>query len=49
MAFFFSVLSPQATHPNALIYLAYVGALVLGTALLALGVGLLRPRNAAPQ
>jgi hypothetical protein len=24
-AFFLSVLSPQATEPNALIYLAYVG------------------------
>jgi hypothetical protein len=41
-AFFFSVLSPRATHPNGFIYLAYVGALVLATCLLALGVGLLR-------
>jgi hypothetical protein len=41
-AFFFSVLSPQATQPNAFIYFAYVGAIVLGAGLFALGVGLLR-------
>src|SRR4029077_14535183 len=28
-AFFLSVLRPDATHPNQLIYLAYVGAVVL--------------------
>jgi len=28
--FFFSVLSPRATEPNGFIYLAYVGAVVLG-------------------
>jgi hypothetical protein len=45
-AFFFSVLSAQATHPNGFIYLAYVGAVVLAVSLLALGVGLLRFRSA---
>jgi hypothetical protein len=42
IAFFLSVLSPQATAPNGLIYLAYVGGVVLASGLLVLGVGLLR-------
>ena len=41
-AFFLSVLSPDATQPNAAIYLAYVGALVLAIGLVTLGVGLIR-------
>ena len=41
-AFFLSVLSPDATEPNAIIYLAYVGAVVLIAALLTLGAGLIR-------
>jgi high-affinity Fe2+/Pb2+ permease len=41
-AFFLSVLSPQATEPKALIYLAYVGAVSLAAGLLVLGVGLVR-------
>lgn len=41
-AFFLSVLSPDATRPNALIYLAYVGALVLASGVVTLAVGLLR-------
>jgi hypothetical protein len=41
-AFFLSVLSPDATRPNQLIYLAYVGAVVLSIGLVLLGVGLLR-------
>lgn len=41
-AFFLSVLKPDATAPNGMIYLAYAGALVLVTGLLVLGVGLLR-------
>ena len=41
-AFFLSVLSPEATEPNALIYLAYVGAVSLTAGLLVLGVGLVR-------
>jgi hypothetical protein len=41
-AFFLSVLSPGATRPNALLNLAYVGAVVLAAAVATLGVGLLR-------
>ncbi len=41
-AFFLSVASPDATEPNALINLAYVGAVSLGAGLLILGVGLIR-------
>ena len=45
-AFFLSVPPPTATEPNALIFLAYVGAVLLATGLLLLGVGLLRsPRR----
>ena len=45
-AFFLSVLSPEATEPNAMIYLAYVGAGSLAFGLLVLGIGLVRkPRN----
>jgi hypothetical protein len=42
LAFFLSVLSPEATEPNALIYLAYVAGVVLAVGLLVLGVGLVR-------
>ncbi len=46
VAFFLSVLSPTATEPNALISLAFVGAVVLAAGLVTLGVGLLRtPRE----
>ncbi len=45
VAFFLSVLSPDATRPNGLIYLAYVGAIILATGLITLGVGLLRKAN----
>ncbi len=45
-AFFFSVLSPEATAPNGFINLAYVGAIVLAAGLLLLGVGLVRSRAA---
>jgi hypothetical protein len=44
VAFFFSVLTPDATEANGLIYLAYVGGGVLSVGLLVLGVGLLRRR-----
>jgi hypothetical protein len=40
-AFFLSVLSPTATRPNALINLAYIGAVTLTFGLIVLGVGLL--------
>jgi hypothetical protein len=46
-AFFLSVLSPDATSPNGLIALAYVGAVVLAAGLLSLGIGLLRRPAAA--
>jgi hypothetical protein len=42
VAFFFSVLSPDATEPNRVIYLAFVGGVVLGAGLLTLGIGLVR-------
>lgn len=42
LGFFLSVLSPQATEPNALINLAYAGGVVLAVGLLVLGVGLIR-------
>ena len=41
-AFFLSLLSPQAQKPNGMIYLAYVGALILAAGVLTLGVGLIR-------
>jgi hypothetical protein len=44
-AFFLSVLSPDATEPNALIYLAYLGAVFLAAGLLTLGIGLLRVKG----
>lgn len=44
-AFFLSVLSPEATEPNALINLAYVGAVSLAAGLLVLGIGLVRGRH----
>lgn len=42
VAFFLSVLSPDATEPNALINLAYLGAVSLIAGLLTLGIGLMR-------
>lgn len=48
-AFFLSVLSPEATEPNALINLAYAGAVSLTVGLVALGVGLVRSRPAATE
>lgn len=51
-AFFLSVTSADATQPNSLIWLAYVGAIVLTGGLVTLGVGLIRhpgeQRSAAP-
>jgi hypothetical protein len=45
LAFFLSVLSPEAAEPNGMIYLAYVGGVVLAAGLLVLGVGLIRGRR----
>ena len=41
-AFFLSVLSPDAKAPNGLIYLAYIGAVLLALGVLTLGIGLVR-------
>ena len=41
-AFFLSVTDARATAPNALISLAYVGAILLAAGLVTLGIGLLR-------
>jgi hypothetical protein len=45
VAFFFSVLTPDATQPNGFIYLAYIAAVVLAVGLITLGVGLIRVRS----
>ena len=42
LGFFLSVLSPEATEPNALIYLTYVAGVVLAVGLLVLGIGLVK-------
>ncbi len=47
-AFFLSVVRPDATPPNGLISLAYVGAVVLAAGVVLLGVGLLR-RPSSPR
>jgi len=47
VAFFLSMVSPEATHPNALVYLAYAGGGVLALGVLVLGVGLLRAARQA--
>jgi hypothetical protein len=46
VAFFFSVLTPEAREPNGFIYLAYVGALILAVGVLLLGAGLVRKPRA---
>lgn len=48
-AFFLSVLSPEATQPNTLINLAYLGAVALAVGLLTLGVGLIRSEPTASR
>jgi hypothetical protein len=45
-AFFFSVLDADATKPNGLINLAYIGAALLALGVLTLGVGLIRKPGA---
>jgi uncharacterized membrane protein YidH (DUF202 family) len=47
LAFFLSVLTPEATEPNPLINLAYLGAVLLVAAMLTLGIGLVRARATA--
>jgi hypothetical protein len=41
-AFFLSVLPPEATAPNGLIYLAYLGAALLAVGVVVLGIGLVK-------
>lgn len=49
VAFFLAVLDGDATEPNALINLAYLGAASLVVGLLTLGVGLVRRPQPAPD
>ena len=49
MAFFFSVVKPDADSPNGFIYLAYIGAFLLGIAMIALGAGLVRKKKQEQQ
>jgi len=42
IAFFFSVLSPTASQPNGIIYLAYFGAVILAAGVLTLAIGLIK-------
>lgn len=44
-AFFLSVLDPQSTEPNNLIYLAYAGFVLLTLTLITVGIGLIRKRT----
>ena len=46
LAFFLSVLDPDAAEPNAFVNLAYLGAVLLVAAMITLGVGLIRARAA---
>jgi hypothetical protein len=48
LAFFLSVIPPEATQPNGMIYLAYVAGLLLAVGLLVLAVGLIRGRRTLP-
>ena len=49
VAFFLSVTSAEATEPNALISLAYAGAVVLTGGLITLGIGLVRHPGEEPS
>jgi hypothetical protein len=49
LAFFLSVLPEEAREPNAMIYLAYVGGMVLAVGLLVLAIGLIRRRRTARE
>jgi hypothetical protein len=47
VGFFLSVLSPEATSPNALIGLVFVGGLFLAAGVLTVGIGLIRATRRA--
>ena len=49
LGFFLSVLSPEATEPNAMIDLTFMAGVVLAVGLLVLGVGLIRGRRTASE
>ena len=49
LAYFLSVLPPTATEPNGLVYLAFIGAVVLAIGLVILGVGLVRTPSASRE
>jgi hypothetical protein len=49
IAFFLSVLSSDASQSTPLVYLAYLGAILLVNGLLILGIGLLRARGPAVE
>jgi hypothetical protein len=49
VGFFLSVLSPEATEPNAMINLTFVAGLLLGVGVLTLGIGLIRGRRTARE
>jgi len=50
LGMFLSVLTPDATEPNAMIWFAFAGGTLLFAGLLTFGVGLLRnPSNAAAE
>jgi hypothetical protein len=42
LGFFLSATSPRTTEPSPIVYLVYIGALILAAGVLALGVGLIR-------
>ena len=44
-SFFLSVLDPESREPNAIIYLAYAGFLLLTATLITLGIGLVRRKG----
>jgi hypothetical protein len=46
LAFFLSVLDPDAAEPNGFVNLAYLGAVLLVATMITLGVGLIRARAA---
>jgi len=49
LGLFLSVLSSEATEPNAMINLAFVAGLLLAVGLLVLGIGLIRGRRTSSE
>ena len=42
LGFFVSAASPRVTQPSRMVYVVYIGALILAVAVLVLGIGLIR-------